>query len=765
MLSSRQDITLPRSSQNCSRSRFGFLSNAAVGLQIGSIIEGREMSRDEIIAANPIVNFLRNRGHEVKSAGENFVTSGCPVMQHKRSHRPVMIYPQTQSWSCHDCKRGGSIIDWLKIEKNISAADAMQMLGGGKNGSSEIVASYDYTDESGALLFQCVRFQPKAFRQRRPDGKAGWIWNLKGVRRVLYRLPELLRNVEQGLPVIVPEGEKDVDAIAKVGFPAAVTCNPLGAGKWRDEYSDTLRGANVFLIADKDKPGREHAQQAAASLHGKAKRVAIVELPDHNGHAVKDVSDWLNAGGMLRELVGLLENAPEWTPPTASETGSCIASRADRNTTSLNSHILSSDMAEDYPFPLAPAALYGLPGEIVRLIDPHTEADPVALLFQLLAAFGNIIGHDTYIVADGARHYLNLYGVLVGQSSKSRKGTSYSHIANLLERVDPSWKKDCVTSGLSSGEGLIWEVRDPIEQTKPCPGRKKGEPFEYETIIADQGETDKRRFVIEGEFASVLKVMRREGNNLSPVIRAAWDSGELNTMVKNCPARATGAHISIIGHITREELRRLLTETESANGFANRFCWLAVRRSKFLPEGGAIQKVVFDEVVEKLKQAIDFASDFLEVRRNGAATELWRAAYPILSEARPGMVGAVTNRGEAQVMRLSAIYALLDNSSLIRPEHHEAAMALWDYCQESAKWIFGTTTGDRNADKILRALKHAPNGLTRTEISAEVFNRHAPSADVDEALRVVHGLKMAYYEIEPTDGPPMQRWFACGSAK
>jgi len=723
------------------------------------------MNREQVIATNPIADFVRNRGHELKQAGENFLTDGCPVTQHKRGHRPVMIYPQTQSWSCHDCKRGGSIIEWLMIERNISAADAMRMLGGGDNGCREITATYDYTDEHGALLFQCVRFRPKAFRQRQPDGKGGWIWNLKGVRRVLYRLPELLSGLELRLPVVIAEGEKDVDALIAADCPAAVTCSPLGAGKWRDEYSHTFLGATaVCVIADKDKAGREHAQQAAASLHGKAKRVAIVELPDRNGHTVKDVSDWLNADGTVGELVGLLENAPEWMPHTVKESGLSIASPTDRETTSLNSHVLSLEIADDYPCPMAPPAFYGLPGEIVRLIEPHTEADPAALLFQLLAAFGNIIGHDRYIVADGACHHLNVYGVLVGQSSKSRKGTSYNHIANLLEHVDPNWKKNCVKSGLSSGEGLIWEVRDPIEETKPCRGRKKDEPFEYETIIADQGETDKRRLVVEGEFASVLKVMRREGNNLSPVIRAAWDSGELNTMVKLCPARATGAHISIIGHITREELRRLLTETELANGFANRFCWLAVRRSKFLPEGGAIQTVI-DEVVRRLKQAIDFASDFLEVRRDGAATELWRAAYPVLSEAKPGMAGAVTNRGEAQVMRLSAIYAVLDNSCLIRAEHHEAAMALWDYCQQSAKWIFGTTTGDRNSDKISRALRHAPNGLTKTEISAEVFNRHASSADIDEALRVLYGLKMAYYKVENTGGASVQRWFACESAK
>jgi len=271
------------------------------------------MNREEVICANPIADFVRSRGHELKPAGKNFVTRGCPVTQHKRGHRPVMIYPKTQSWSCHDCKVGGTVIDWVMHEKNVTAADAIRILGGGNNGSYEIVATYNYADQAGNLLFQCVRFQPKDFKQRQPDGKGGWIWNLKDVRRVLYRLPELLRDLKRGLPVIVTEGEKDVDALAKLGFPAAVTCNPLGAGKWRDEDAETLRGATaVFVIADKDNDGRRHAQKVAASLHGKAKRVAVLELPDRDGHSVKDTSDWLAAGGNVAELAELLDAAREW---------------------------------------------------------------------------------------------------------------------------------------------------------------------------------------------------------------------------------------------------------------------------------------------------------------------------------------------------------------------------------------------------------------------------------------------------------------------
>jgi hypothetical protein len=212
--------------------------------------------------------------------------------------------------------------------------------------------------------------------------------------------------------------------------------------------------------------------------------------------------------------------------------------------------------------------------------------------------------------------------------------------------------------------------------------------------------------------------------------RAASHDGQ------NSPARATDAHISIIGHSTRDELRGLLAQTESANGFGNRFNWLAVRRSKCLPEGGKIETVNFNDLVTRLHSAIEFARGMEEMKRSEEARELWRAAYPELSEGKPGMLGAVTGRAEAQVMRLSTLYAVLDKSAVIGPEHHHAAMALWRYCEQSAQWIFGTSTGDRNADKILRALRHAQAGMTKTEISVEVFNRHASSAEIDEALAV-----------------------------
>jgi hypothetical protein len=161
--------------------------------------------------------------------------------------------------------------------------------------SARIVATYDYTDADGQTLFQVVRFEPKSFRQRRPDGKGGWIWNLQGVERVLFRLPQVLAAVERGEPVFIPEGEQDVLAIEAACGVA--TCNPMGAGKWRSEYAEALRGAEVVIVADRDKEGRRHAAAVADSLAGIAASVAIVEAA-----VGKDAADHLAAGHALDDF-------------------------------------------------------------------------------------------------------------------------------------------------------------------------------------------------------------------------------------------------------------------------------------------------------------------------------------------------------------------------------------------------------------------------------------------------------------------------------
>jgi 5S rRNA maturation endonuclease (ribonuclease M5) len=170
-----------------------------------------------------------------------------------------------------------------------------------------IVATYDYTDEAGKLLFQTVRFEPKDFRQRRPDGKDKWIWNLSNVRLVPYRLPAIMKEPS----IFIVEGEKDADNLWKIGIPA--TCNPMGAGKWHAEWSKFFEGKEVFILPDLDEPGRKHAVDVGKKLYGHALRIKIIELPK-NAH-VKDVSDWLSHGGTKDDLLKLAKETKEWLPP------------------------------------------------------------------------------------------------------------------------------------------------------------------------------------------------------------------------------------------------------------------------------------------------------------------------------------------------------------------------------------------------------------------------------------------------------------------
>lgn len=414
----------------------------------------------------------------------------------------------------------------------------------------------------------------------------------------------------------------------------------------------------------------------------------------------------------------------------------------------------------DYPDRPAPEAFRGLLGELVAAMEPHTEADSVAILVQALAAFGSVIGRSAHFVADGTPHYTNLYAVIVAASAKGRKGTSWSHVRNCFTSVDPNWP---IVGGLSSGEGLIWHVRDAhyVEREVRRAGRLTGE---RETTLDDAGVEDKRLFVAESEFAKVLRVCERDGCTLSPVLREAWDSGNLATLTKNGAAKATGAHVSVIGHVTAEELRRYLTATEAGNGFGNRFLWVCARRSKYLPDGGTPDEGTLAAIRNDFGHAVRHARACRELRRDRAASDHWRAIYCDLSEGRPGLLGSMTGRAEAQVMRLSMIYALADGASIIELAHLEAGLALWRYCFDSARFIFGDSLGHSAADDLLGALLVAgAAGMARAEMSREVFGKNRSAREITQALALLSDLHLARVEVDRSGaGRPVQHWYYTG---
>jgi hypothetical protein len=407
--------------------------------------------------------------------------------------------------------------------------------------------------------------------------------------------------------------------------------------------------------------------------------------------------------------------------------------------------------AADSTWPLIDdAAYYGLAGDVVRTIEPHSEADPVAILIQLLAYFGNIVGRNPHYRVEGDYHRANIYTVLVGDTSKGRKGTSAGRVKSVATHADGRWVDEQIKNGLSSGEGLISEVRDQ---------RKAFNPKTKKIEIVDLGVTDKRLLVAEAEFANALTVMERAGNNLSPVIRAAWEGLLLSTMTKNSPLRATGAHVSIVGHITTAELQSHLARTDMANGFANRFLFICVRRSKLLPHGGSLSDEKIEILGERLRLAVEHATRISEVRMTQDASEAWELAYPDLSAERLGLLGAITARAEAQVIRLALLYALMNRKHDIEVDHLRAALAVWEYAEASAVRIFGDALGNPVADDIYRALKQAgASGMSRTAIR-DLFGRHQSTGRISAALALLAKMRRARCKETDTSGRPLETWY------
>jgi hypothetical protein len=392
-----------------------------------------------------------------------------------------------------------------------------------------------------------------------------------------------------------------------------------------------------------------------------------------------------------------------------------------------------------WPAPPDPAVYHGLAGEIVQTIAPETEADPLAILSQLLIAFGAAVGRGAWFQVEATRHYPNEFLILVGDSSRSRKGSSWDHVRRLIASADPQITARILT-GLSSGEGLIWAVRDPQGQ--------------------DPGTSDRRLLVIEPEFVSVLKAVSREISTLSPTLRSAWDGRPLAILTRTAPARATDAHISVIGHITAAELRHHVNPVELANGLLNRFLVVNCRRVRLLPEGGNHDPLKGTGLDRRLARTLTTAQRAGQIRLSTPARQRWRDAYQQLAQTQPGIAGAISARAEAHTIRLALIYTLLDNTRQIQPVHLNAALALWDYAGRSATWSLERTAQDPLARQIHAALTHAlPDGLTRTQLR-DLLHRNPTTTQLDQALAALaHDAKITSHRVL-TAGRPAELWTA-----
>ena len=362
-----------------------------------------------------------------------------------------------------------------------------------------------------------------------------------------------------------------------------------------------------------------------------------------------------------------------------------------------------------------------------RGLEPHTEADRAGLLVTFLVGFGAAVGSGPHAIADGSRHPARLNAVLVGRSSRARKGTSWAVVRRLLDQADAYFSQDRVIGGLTSGEGLVAAL------DKRAPG------------------LDRSVLVHEPEFARLLRVAARSAT-LSALVREAWDGGTLSILTKKSPLTVYGANVLLLGHVTRDELVRRLDATEIANGLGNRFLFVWVERSKRLPSGGTIPVDGLEALGVEVRDAIERARCIGALERSPEAEAIWSEIYYRIDDTLDGVLGALSARAEAQQLRLAVVYALLDGSEIIEVQHVEAAAAVWDWCEETIGRVFAGTQPDHVVEKLLAALRVAgPEGLDGTQ-QRDLFSRNLPGARLAKARQELERHGMAMTELVPTPG-------------
>jgi 5S rRNA maturation endonuclease (ribonuclease M5) len=424
-----------------------------------------------------------------------------------------------------------------------------------------IVATYDYVDENGKLLFQSVRYVPKDFRQRRPDGRGGWIWNLREVRLVLYRLPDVLASQT----VVVTEGEKDADRMTALGFTA--TTNPLGAGKWCDDYSDTLRGKDVVIFRDNDEQGEKHVAQVIGSLRGKARSIKLVILLD----GFHDVSDYI-ASLPKKERKAAIQNLIDATPLW--------------NFVDVDANAIELPPA---PAPFAPPPLSLLPTALQDFVHAAAESlnvDHSYIFLPLLAAIGTAIGNSrSALLKRGFIQAPNIWTAIIGRSGSLKSPSIETACFAIMEHERELDRQNRQAKEKYSEDLAQWESqKKPLRGDKPDPPVILTCQMDDLTLeaLATRLEPPNRRGILVAKdelshwFESFDQYRNQKGSDVS-----RWCS--LHTGVQfGIDRRTDNRHqrlwlprICITGGIQSKVLKRLLTEDFFERGLPARFIFAA----------------------------------------------------------------------------------------------------------------------------------------------------------------------------------------------
>lgn len=346
-------------------------------------------------------------------------------------------------------------------------------------------------------------------------------------------------------------------------------------------------------------------------------------------------------------------------------------------------------------------ALIGLAKDVVDVLDPTTEADPAAILFTFLSGVGCMVGPDSHFRLGGRAVPPRLNTVIVGDSGFARKGTAQSDVEQILRHVEPQFFDVNKVDGIASGPALAKFVKT------------------LEIGSANSTHPDKRAWVVEEEFVNILRAPTGT-NSLSAVLRKVFDSGSINNMTKKAPIMLRDAHVCVTGHITMEEFAAATPRVDKVNGFVNRFMFCCVKMSKVLPAGAArLAPSDLERLSTEVSDVISYAKRGHNIQMAVTAMhefDDFRKEFISEWQNRRGEFAASVRRADVHVLRLAVLYALLDHKNIIEYPHMVAAMAVWDYAMQSARYVFNEMDDKADMRKLVAALSMAgPQGMRSKE--------------------------------------------------
>jgi putative DNA primase/helicase len=682
------------------------------------------------------------------------------------------------------------------------------------------VATYDYKDEAGPLLFQTVRYEPKDFKQRRPDGRGGWIWDLKGVRLVPYHLPELLRRPDETLYIC--EGEKDVHALEALGLLA--TCNPMGAGKWRDEYARLIRGRRAVIVTDNDpatdehgKPhykGQKHAATAAASLLRHGCEVRIIEPPRG-----KDAADWLAAGGSLEEVLaaanaqGALTTAmlnmwsARWEKPLPGR-----AAEGDWATPL----VLQSELPAVQAFhkELLPVSFRPLVRDIADRMQVPMDYPSVALLLCLAGVVSRRATIQPKAKDTGWIVVPNLWGGIIAPPGFMKSPVIQAATRPLAE-IQKQWQQEHEAAlnhyALEKEEfelrrsGWREQYKSNLKYGKAAPERPADEPEEprlrrliindatFEALHQTMSENPAGILVIRDELTGWLAMLDRSGREGERAFALqAWngDTGHTIDRIGRGSIHVEACCMSMLGGIQPGRLRSYLADAlhdgPSNDGLIQRFqllvwpdidrAWQYVDR---LPDASleaqlsrVFQQLLNLDCANPLRFRFDEGAQQLFVEWLGELEAKLRG-----SELHPALVSHLSKYRKL-LPALALLFELADRAASgfdftdaadlrVSLEHAKQAAAFCEYLESHANRIYScvTTPQMRAARELADKIKARKIGADGFFNAREVYLKGWSGLDSPEAARSAvqvlidaGWIREAAVEQSPSGGRPSFRY-------